>query len=175
VVRSPHDTRGYSLIEVVVAMAVFGTFLMILGVLTVDMRRNEKRMPVNFMRHPQIDAVISRLRRDVLDAHGASPYREAHDGYTQGPKTLILESVQQNGGVNIIIWDFRNAGQVRRRAYNVGVVTEWVARGVPEDFASSLELDAVGIPGRPWGVRVTARDERGRIAIDQILQPRAHE
>ncbi|HUP61103.1 MAG TPA: prepilin-type N-terminal cleavage/methylation domain-containing protein [Thermoanaerobaculia bacterium] len=168
----PH---GYTLIEVVVAMAVFGIFLMILGVLTVDMRRNEKRMPVNFMRHPQIDAVISRLRRDVLDAHGSNPYRETHDGYTQGSKTLILESVQENGGVQMIVWDFRNAGEVKRRAYNVGVATQWIARGVPEDFASTLVLQAVGIPGRPWGVRVTARDERGRIAIDQILQPRAHE
>lgn len=167
-------SRGYSLLEVVVAMAVFGVFLLIISVLTLDMRRNEKRMPVNFMRHPQIEGVISRLRRDVLDVHGANPYKPSHDGYTQGPKTLIIESVQPNGGVRTIVWDFRTPGEFRRREYNVGNFTEWVARGVPENF-QDLEIDAILIPNRPYGVRVTARDNKGRLAIDQILQPRAHE
>ncbi len=168
-------TAGYTLMEVVVAMAVFGIFLMILGVLTVEMRSQEKRLPVNFMRHPQVVVMISKLRRDVLDAHGADPYKDAFQGYTQSPKTLIIESVQDNGGVQTVVWDFRNEGEVIRRAYNVGVPSDWVARGLPEDFSNSLEVDAVGIPGRPWGVRIRARDRKGRLAIDQILQPRAHE
>jgi hypothetical protein len=46
---------------------------------------------------------------------------------------------------------------------------------VPTDFSNSIEVDAVGITGRPLGVRITARDGKGRIAIDQILQPRAHQ
>lgn len=167
-------SRGYSLIEVVVAMAVFGVFLLILSVLTVDMRSSEKRMPVNFMRHPQIEAVLSRLRRDVLDVHAGEVYKDTHDGYTQGKKTLILRTIQPNGGVRTIVWDFRTEGEVRRIEYNVGNSTEWVARGLPKDF-ESLKIDAVLIPGRPYGVRVSARDNRGRLAIDQILQPRAHE
>ena len=167
--------RGYTLIEFVVAIAVFGVFLMILTSLTMQMRRSEKTLPVNFMRHPQIMSVLARMRRDVLDAHGADPYREEFDGYTQSPKTLIIESVQESGGVQTIIWDFRTPGEVLRRSYNVGVGTNWVARGLPKEFSNELVVDAVGIPGRPWGVRLTARDAEGRLAIDQILQPRAHE
>ena len=165
---------GYTLLEVIVAMAVFGMFLLILGMLTVEMRAQEKRMPVNFMRHPQVAVLVTKLRRDVLDAYGGDPYPPSFQGYTQSPKTLIVQSLQETGGVQTIVWDFRTPGQVQRRAWNVGVPVTWTARGLPEDF-SSLEIDAVGIPGRPWGVRVTARDGKGRIAIDQILQPRAHE
>jgi prepilin-type N-terminal cleavage/methylation domain-containing protein len=165
---------GYTLLEVVVAMAVFGIFLLILGVLTVEMRSQEKRLPVNFLRHPQIITVIAKMRRDVVDAFGSDPYPETFREYTQTPKTLIVQTMV-GSGVQTIIWDFREEGVVRRSAWNVGVATEWVARGVPSDFSNSIEVDAVGIPGRPWGVRIKARDGKGRIAIDQILQPRAHQ
>jgi prepilin-type N-terminal cleavage/methylation domain-containing protein len=167
--------RGYTLLEVVVAMAVFGLFLLILGTLTVEMRAQEKRMPVNFLRHPQVVVVVSKLRRDVLDAFGSAPYPESFREYTQTPQTLIIQSVQESGGVQTIVWDFRTAGEVHRHAYNVGVSTDWTARGLPADFSSTFAVGAIEIPGRPWGVRIKARDGRGRIAIDQILQPRAHE
>lgn len=156
-------------------MSVMGFFLAMLFVMQAEMRAWERRLPINYMKHPQISAVLARLRRDVLDAHGIEPYREQFQGYTMSDKTLIVESVQGNGGVRTIVWDFSQPGVVRRRSYNVGVAEEWVARGLPEDFSNFLVVDAVEIPGRPYGVRIIARDRRGRVAIDQILQPRAHE
>lgn len=173
VTRGPQ--RGYTLLEVTIAMAIFGLFLSILAVLTVEMRGYEERLPVNFMRHPQVNAVVARLRRDVLDAHGSNPYRNAFQGYTMSEKTLILESVQPNGSVQTIVWDFTTPGVVRRRSWNVGVPSDWVARGLPPDFSSGIVIDAVSIPGRPWGVRIIAKDKGGQTAIDQLLQPRAHE
>lgn len=165
---------GFTMLELVVAMAIFGSFLVLLMSLTGLMRSTEERLTIDYMTHPQISAVLSRLRKDVQDAHGSDPYLTSHDGFTQSPKTLLIESVQANGGVQKIVWDFSKPGEVRRRAYNVGVVTEWVARGLPPDFSSDFAIDAVEIPGRPWGVRITARDKEGNVAIDQILQPRAH-
>jgi len=164
---------GYTLLEAVVSMAIFGMFLAILGMLTVEMRRQEKRLPVNFMRHPQIVSVVSKLRRDVLDQFKDNLYPATFREYTQTPQTLILESIQPNG-TQMIVWDFRTPGEVKRISWNVGVATTWTARGVPPEFTSNLEIDAVPVPGRPYGVRITARDEKGRIAIDQILQPRVH-
>lgn len=166
---------GYTLLEVVVAMAVFGVFLLILGMLTVEMRSQERRMPVNFLRHPQIAVVVAKLRRDVQDAFGPNPYPESFKEYTQTSQTLIVQSVQENGGVQTIVWDFREARVVKRRAWNVGVPTDWTSRGLPAEFSSTFKLQAVGIPNRPWGVRISAKDGEGRVAIDQILQPRAHE
>lgn len=166
--------RGFTLVEVAVAMTVMGIFLAILFVVQADMRAWEQRLPVNYMKHPQISAVLARMRRDVLDAHGQNPYRDTHEDYTMSDKVLIVESMHESGGVRTVVWDFRHAGEVRRRSYNVGVWEEWVARGVPRNFSEQVVIDAVGIPGRPWAVRVTARDGGGRLAIDQILQPRSH-
>lgn len=166
---------GFSLLEVVMATAILGVFLFALVAMEGEMRAWEKRLPVNFMKHPQISAVVSRLRRDVLDAHGSEPYRSEFGGFTMTDKTLILESVQKDGSVQTIVWDFSKPGEVLRRSFDVGVPSDWRARGLPPEFQEALIIDAVGIPGRPYGVRVLAKDGKGRIAIDQILQPRAHE
>ena len=181
--------NGYSILEIVVAMAIFGVFMVVLFVLTAEMRSWERRLPVNYMRHPQVMAVIARLRNDVLDAHGRNPYRSTHDGYSMSPKTLILETVHASGGARMVVWDFSTPGEVRRRSYNVGEVEEWVARGMPEGFSRDFVIDAVKIDDatalsgsggssaaqRPYGVRIVAKDSNGRVGLDQILQPRAHE
>ena len=167
--------RGYSLLEVVVAMAIFGVFLAVLFQLTAEMRFYEKRLPVNMHRHPQVIAVLARLRRDVLDAHGRTPYKKSHDEYVSSEKVLIVETVNTSGGVETVVWDFRTPREVRRRAYNVGNATDWVARGLPLSFAQ-VEIDAVKTDDdAAWATRIVARDEKGRLAIDTILQPRATE
>jgi prepilin-type N-terminal cleavage/methylation domain-containing protein len=167
--------RGYSLMEIVVAMSIFLMFLATVFVLTAEMRDYERRLPVNFQKHPQVASVLSRLRRDVLDAHGKNPYRDQHDGFVASGKVLIVESVQADGSVQTIVWDFREPGVARRRAYSVGNATDWWARGLPEDF-SKLEIDAIRTSSdAAWATRIIAKDRGGRIAIDQIFQPRATE
>jgi prepilin-type N-terminal cleavage/methylation domain-containing protein len=165
--------RGYSLIEMVVALAVFGAIVAIFAILSAEIRDREKRTPINLMRHPQVSAVVSRMRRDVQDAYGPKPYLKEHDGYTMDdPRILIVVVQQPNGGIQTVVWDLREKGVVRRRAYNVGVATDWFARGLPA--GAEFDLDAVDIQGRPYGVRLKMMDAGGRLAIDQILQPRAH-
>jgi prepilin-type N-terminal cleavage/methylation domain-containing protein len=162
--------KGYTLAEMVVSVAVFGVIVAIFSILAAEMRAHQARLPMNFMRHPQVSAVISRVRRDVQDSKGH--YENNYDGYTAAPDVLIVETLHESGGVRMIVWDFREPGVARRRSYNVGVVTEWVARGLPA--SASFDVKAVGFADRPWGVRLRAHDAEGRLAIDQILQPRAH-
>ncbi|HEX7829244.1 MAG TPA: prepilin-type N-terminal cleavage/methylation domain-containing protein [Thermoanaerobaculia bacterium] len=164
---------GYSLLEVIVAMTIFLIFLATLFALTSDMRAYEKRLPVNFQKHPQIAAVLTRLRRDVIDGIGKNPYLEAHEDYVGGEQVLIVKTLV-NGGEQIVVWDFREPGVVRRRAYNASMATDWWARGLPKGF--HLEVDAVKTgPRAGWATHIQATDSEGRIAIDQILQPRATE
>ncbi len=165
--------RGYSLLEVVVAMTIFGIFLAILFQLTAEMRYWEKRLPVNMYKHPQVIAVLARLRRDVQDA---TEWVDDFDGYTSSPQVLIVETVNTKAGVNKIIWDFRTPREVHRREYSAGMFEgEWVARGLPPDF-TSLKIGAVKTGAEDaWAARVTATDGKGRLAIDTILQPRAEE
>lgn len=160
--------RGFTLMEIVVAMAVFGVFLMILVQLTADMTFYEKKYTVNFMAHPQAAAVVSRLRRDVADA--TPPYYpETVEAYSQTPKTLLLD-IMEAGGVKHVVWDFRTKGEVHRISYNVAVPTEWVAHGTPEFVITDLPLQ-----NKPDSVRILAKDEGGRLVIDQVFQPRPHE
>ena len=173
--RKRGHQRGYSLLEMTVAMAIFSIFLGTLFVLTAELRRHEKRLPVNFMKHPQVVGVIARIRRDVLDAHGTKPYKNEHDGYTMSSKTLIVETVDASGGTQIVVWDFSTQGEVLRRSYNAGIASDWRARGLPVNFTQNWEFDALKIGSGPYGVRIQSKDERGRLAIDQILQPRAKE
>jgi prepilin-type N-terminal cleavage/methylation domain-containing protein len=166
---------GYTLLEVIIAMALFGVFILILTMLTAEMRKYEQRLPVNFMRHPQITAVLSRMRQDVLDADIAGMYPDtagADDEYEQGEKVLIVR-VWRMTGAQTVVWDFRKPGEVRRISYNVGQESTWVARGVPPEFSSAIKIDALDL-GRAYATHITATDRNGKLAIDQIYQPRAH-
>lgn len=163
---------GYTLLELVIAMSILGIFLGILLTLTLEMWDWEKKLPVSFQKHPEIIAVIARMRRDVLDGLGPHPYLSKHDGYEDSDKTLIVQSVSADGGTQIIVWDFSIPEVAVRRVYNVGNVTEWAARGVPVDFTKELEP----YPGRTTlGIRLRATDKEGRLAIDQVFFPRATE
>jgi prepilin-type N-terminal cleavage/methylation domain-containing protein len=167
-----HRERGFTLLETVFTLAIFGVFIFILVTLTAEMRGQDKRYPVNFMKHPQVTAVMSRMRKDVVDAFGADPYPASYMTHTQSDKTLIVYSVQSSGFTQTVVWDFSMSGEVRRKAYSVGgVVSEWVARGVPATFTVGTHE----FPNRPFAVRIQATDKAGKLAIDQIFQPRAHE
>ena len=161
---------GFTLMEVVVVLAIFGVFLWIVVILTADMRTWEKRMPVNFMTHPQISAVISRLRRDVQDAAG-SYYFESFKQYTMSETTLIVYTLQARGTGETVVWDFSKEGEVTRRAFTdiSGETTVWTAHGTP-----TFRVTDFPIPYHPDSVRIQAFDKDGKLAIDQIFQPRAH-
>jgi len=163
--------RGYSLLEVVFVLAIFGTFILILVQVTSDMTHYERKYTVNFLAHPQAAAVISRLRRDVADTtppYYPGTYSDGTTLYKQGPKTLIVDILQE-GGIKHVVWDFSTKGEVHRISNNVGLVTEWVARGVPEFTVLDYPLE-----NKPDSVRIQAKDEGGALAVDQIFQPRPH-
>ena len=159
--------RGYTLMEVVVTLAVFGIFMWIVVVLTADMRANEKRYPVNFMAHPEVGAVMARLRKDIFDT---KYYPATFQDFQQTRRTLILYTLQQTGFGETVIWDLRTHGEVHRKAFNASQQTaDWVARGVPD-----FQIGSFSASGRD-AVRITATDEQGHLAIDEIFIPRPHD
>jgi hypothetical protein len=158
--------------EVSVAMAIFGIFLFIVVTLTAEMRNHEKRLPINFLAHPEVNAVLARLRRDVMDTT-AYPLERA--GFSQTPKTLILDTIKPDGTGEAVVYDFRAPGEAHRRAFNgTTQVSDWVARGVPVFSIGG----ATGYSATDVGVRVTAFDlsdpTKPRLAIDEIFFPRPH-
>ena len=162
--------RGFTLVEIIVALTIFGVFIIISAILTKEMMGYEKKMPVNFLTYPQVSAVVSRLRRDVEDAT-APYYPDKFENYEQSDSTLILYSLNESNQAQTIVWDFTDPKLVRRRAYNVGILAnEWIARELPK-----LRINAYEVPDHAYSVRVQAVDDHGILAIDQIFQPRPHE
>ena len=160
--------RGFSLMEVVVTLAVFGMFLVIIVILTAEMRTNEKRYPINYMAHPEVEAVMSRLRKDILDT---KYYPMAYQGYQQTNKTLLLYTLKQTGFGETVVYDFRTKGEIHRKGFNATQQSsDWVARGVPD-----FEIGAYSLSTGQDAVRITAKDAQNQLAIDQIFLPRPHD
>lgn len=160
--------RGYSLLEMVIAIAVFGIFLMIIVALTAEMRANEKRYPINYMAHPEVSSVMARMRKDIFDT---KYYPSEWQGVEQTPKTLILYTLTQGGAGETVVWDFRTHGEVHRKSFNGQQQSaDWLARGLPDFSISSFSLDT----GQD-AVRIKALDEQNRLAIDEIFVPRPHD
>ncbi len=158
--------RGFTLLEIVIAMAVFAFFLAILGRLSYEMHTMERRFPISFNAHPSIPTLLSRLRRDVEDTTGwGSPI----DGYDQTPHTLILYVVH-GWGAETVVWDFSVPGEAHRKGYFGTLMTnDWVAHGVPQ-----FEISTQTLPNGRDAVRAAAKDEYGKTIVDQVYTPRPH-
>jgi hypothetical protein len=156
------------MLEIVVAMAIFGIFLFMIIVMTAEMEQHRKRNPVNFMAHPQVAAVLSRMRRDVEDSQS---YPNEIDRFSQGSKTLLVDVLAEDGTIEHIVWDFSKPGEAHRLTFRVGaLVSQWDAYGLP-DF--DAEVDSYEVGGQ-YATRIQARNRRGQLAIDQLFTPRRH-
>jgi prepilin-type N-terminal cleavage/methylation domain-containing protein len=173
-VRRRRAERGYSLMEITVVLAVFGIFLYIVVSLTAEMRRQETKYPVNFLTNPEVNSILTRLRRDVYDTKA---YYPEYASVPAGTDVLWVDAISEAGTSEVVMWDFRTEGEVHRRVYNSAQVqvSEWVTRATPH-FAF-----VVPAPEGPHGsnpVEVQAFDitdpKKPKLSIDEIITPRPH-
>lgn len=153
--------RGFSILELAVTTAIFGIFLLILMSLELQLRKFDRTAQVALMTHPESVAVLSRLRRDSLDAIA---YPSSFDGQVQTPKTLILSL----DTMRTVVWKFYDDRATRSEYMGPQLATSWTANGVPNFRISGYEM-----PDGTTAVRVQGRDRKERLTIDAILQPRA--
>jgi prepilin-type N-terminal cleavage/methylation domain-containing protein len=159
--------RGFTLIEMLVALAIFALFIATIGILTYEMYFVQKKWPVNYMSHPDVGGVVARVRRDVLDS---LYYPAEFQGFTQTKRTLIIYVVGQDGFAKTIVYDFRAENEVRRLEYKSKLLeSTWVGHAMPK-----FEINAYTLDTGQDAVRLTATDPGGKLAIDQIFVPRAH-
>ena len=157
--------RGFSLVELVVTLVVFGIFLVIIAVLNSEMMRVAKRFPFNYMQNPSVSSVLGRVRRDACDT---VDFPDEFQGWSQTSRTLVVDTVDDNGHAHTIVYDFRTAGEVHRRTFTgPQEVDHWVTHAVP-----TFQVD--GVDQDPKRVHLTAIDDKGKLAIDQIFFPRPH-
>jgi hypothetical protein len=163
--RTPHS-GGFSIVELLAAMVIFGVFLIVLVGLQREFLRYDGEMRVAFFTHPAPFSVLARLRRDILDSRG---YPESEGDWTQSTSTLLLDAAGDDGRPLVVVWDFSNPLLVKRIEREKGKsVSEWEARAVPAYRIGNWEA-----PDGRIGVLVTATDGEGNVVVDQIVTPRA--
>jgi len=162
------------MMEMVVALAIFGILLLVLTSLEKQFVEMELRSRANLMKHPDASAVISRIRKDILDSAG---YPEMHMDLKQSPEVLLLSSKDAEGQAQVIVYDFRTGTIARRMTYRGEELTsEWTARGVPRYRIESFEMPDGGVAVRLQAfdfVRTKTGGENERLVLDQITEPRA--
>jgi prepilin-type N-terminal cleavage/methylation domain-containing protein len=159
--------RGFTLVEMLVTVAVFGIFVVIIGTLTYNMFYVQQKWPINYMSHPEVGGVVARVRRDVLDS---MYYPAEWQGFEQTKRTLIIYVVGQDGFAKTVVYDFRKSNEVRRLEYkSKELESTWIGHSMPTFEISGYTLDS----GQE-AVRLTAVDTGGKLAIDQIFVPRSH-
>lgn len=155
-----HEAGGSSLIELVVAMAVFGVFLLILTALAGEYRRLDRQLRYAWFVHPDDMAVATRLRRDVLDSRG---YPDSFGTDQQTPTTLLLS----RSAARTVVWRFAESS-VRREEWKGAVLVEtWTAKATRR-----FEIDAWEAPDGATGVHLIGRTDEGRTVVDRVFAPR---
>ena len=166
-----HNQRGFTLLEMSVVLALFGVFLYIIVTLTAEMRRQEKKYPVNLLANPQVDSVLARMRRDIADT---TAYYQQYAGIPVSPTVLWVDT-NKGGASEVVMYDFRTPGEAHRRVFNSAQVqvSEWVAHAVPVFSCAPYDQ----LPHGTNGIEIQAFDESGstpKLVIDEIIAPRAH-
>ena len=159
--------RGYTMIEIVVTLAIFGVFLFIIVTLTAEMRRNEKKWPVNFFSHPEVGSVLARMRRDIYDS---TALPDNFQTYSSSRLTLIVYTINNDGTAETVVWDFTTPGEVHRKAFKATMLSsDWTARGLPLFTATTEPM-----PSGQDAVHIQATDKENKLAIDELIVPRPH-
>jgi len=159
--------RGYTMLEIVITMALFGVFLFIIVTMTAEMRRNEKKWPVNFFAHPEVGSVLARMRRDIYDS---TVRPESFETFSASSLTLIVYTINNDGTAETVVWDFTTPGEVHRKAFKATLLSsEWMAAGLPL-FSATMQP----MPSGQDAIRIQATDKENKLAIDELIVPRPH-
>jgi len=159
--------RGFTLVEMLVTVAIFGVFVIIIGSLTYNMYYVQQKWPINYMSHPEVGGVVARVRRDVLDS---LYYPAEFQGFVQTKRTLLIYVIGQDGYAKTIIYDFRKSNEVRRLEYkSKELESTWIGHAMP-----TFEIESYTLDSGQDAVRLKAVDTGGKLAIDQIFVPRSH-
>lgn len=157
--------RGFTLVEMVVALAVFGVLILIMAFLEHQLAEVERRVELDWFTHPELLAVVSRVRSDVLESESVLG---SFGEWSEDASTLILSMGGEGSGRRVVIYDFSEPGIARRYEFGGSSLdTTWTANGVPRFEVGAYLFDSTGS-----GVALRATDQEGRLVIDRIFVPR---
>jgi len=164
-VSRARGTRGFTLVEMVVALAVFGVLILIMAVLEHHLAQVERRVKLDWFTHPELLAVVSRVRSDILESERVM---ESFGEWSEDASTLILSMGGEGSGRRVVVYDFSESGLARRYEFSGSSLdSTWTANGVPRFEVGAYQFGSTGS-----GVALRALDQEGRLVIDRIFAPR---
>lgn len=155
---------GFTMLELVVAMAIFAVFLAALLELQREAISFDRTIRFEWMRNSYPTAVAARLRKDVQEA---SSYPASFLHFRQSPQMLLLRR-SADTPVRTIIYEF-DATSARRREYSGEDPTSyWETRDTPHFF-----IDAAEGSNGETGVALRGFDRQNRLVVEGSFFPRA--
>lgn len=166
--------RGFSLIELVVTVAILGFLVMMLVSLQRELVLFDRKTRVELFTQPNTSAVLHRLRRDVLDAKNYVV--ERHGDYEPNESVLMLDFPRNRRNAQesyVIVWDFSEKGIARRvELVDEEKVSEW---STESGATYSISAYQICLPDRgcggPYFVRLLGRDAKGELVVDERVAP----
>lgn len=159
------SASGFSLLELVIAMAILGALIMMFVSVQRDTLNLDRRLREPRVTAADLEPVLVRFGRDVLDSRGYYPNQRELDGFRQGPTTLLLRQHTAGPGTpDVVVWSLES-DRVQRLSYTgERRLSQWAWRGPVQWQISPYEDE--------W-VRLTASSRDTRL-VDRIWRPRAH-
>lgn len=156
--------RGFSMLELVVAMAIFAVFLVALLELQREAISFDRTIRIDWTPNAYPTSVASRLRRDVQEA---SSYPAEFLHFRQSPQTLILRRSAETPP-RTVIYEFDPASSRRREYVGEDPAAFWEARETPRFIVDAAE----GLNGE-IGVSLRGFDATNRLVVEGDFFPRA--
>lgn len=166
--------RGFSLVELIVTIAILGFLILILVSLERELVLFDRKTRVDLFTQPNTSAVLHRIRRDVLDAKNYVD--EAYGEYEPGPSVLLLDfppSWRKAEESYVIVWDFSEEKKAKRIELVDGEkISEWATEtGAKYEIAAWQACTEESGCGGPYYMRLLGHDAKGAIVVDQKVAP----
>lgn len=168
VAKRTRSSAGFSLLEIVVVLAILGILIFVLVVSQRETDTYERKHPIDLATLPDKSLVVARVRHDVWDA---SELPRRYLDYTFDESTLITRREDRETREQItVVYDFSARDKVRRIEYgpNDEQRNEWETHGGPRYHVELMQL------GDSYAIRLKGYATSGQLEVDQMIAPRVN-
>lgn len=171
--------RGFSLVELIVTIAIMGFLIFMLVALQRELVTFDRKLKVDLFSQPNTSAVLHRVRRDVLNAvqyHPEEPYAD----YEWSQTTMLLDyPLDRARGATksyVVVWDFSEPETAKRiELVDEKIVSEWsTASGARYELNYDYRICSPGFPpvcSGPQFIRLLGYDSKGGLVVDEKVAP----
>jgi prepilin-type N-terminal cleavage/methylation domain-containing protein len=172
--------RGFSLVELIVTVAIMGILIFMLVALQRELVTFDRKLKVDLFSQPNTSSVLHRIRRDVLNAQRYHP-EEPYADYEWSETTMLLDyPLDRAEGATksfVVVWDFTEPDLAKRiELVDEKVVSEWSTTSgaryeLNYDYRICRPTEPLPSCGGPQFIRLLGYDSKGGLVVDEKVAP----